>query len=291
MQVADYPPGASYGPRRLQDYEFVWVLRGSAVWTVHDGPPGSASPHSQSLPLTPGRLALARTGTVDSYQWAVREASTHAYVHFALNRPAEVPSADTWPATLSMIEMPILGAVCDYLLDLAGQESDLARTRSDELVRLLLDLFVRGPFEEPRPALPDILVAVSTHVRRVWEVDGMRIVEVPELARAAGLSPGHLFRLFRTHFDCGPARALELLRLARAAALLQRSNATLDEVAAQTGFANAYHFSRRFAAVYACPPGAFRNRGGPVDPWAPVRSAGLLPLAQLVLRSRGTPSG
>ena len=291
MQVADYPRGATYGPRRLQDYEFVWVLRGAAVWTVHDHSTATEPAPPRTLLLNPGQLALARAGTVDSYQWDPSKASSHAYVHFAVASPAELPSPDTWPATRSLMDVPILGAICGYLLDLAGQQSELARARSDELVRLLLDLFVTGPFDEPRPSLPDSLVAVTDHVRQVWDVDGMRIVEVAELAGAAGLSPGHLFRLFRTRFGCGPARALELLRLARAAALLQRSNATLDEVARQTGFANAYHFSRRFAAVYGSPPGAFRSRSLPVDPLSPVRSAGLLPLAQLVLRSREPPNG
>jgi hypothetical protein len=28
--LAVYPPGATFGPRRLQDFEFVWLLQGTA---------------------------------------------------------------------------------------------------------------------------------------------------------------------------------------------------------------------------------------------------------------------
>ena len=32
VQVADYPPGATYGPRTLPNYELLWILHGSALW-------------------------------------------------------------------------------------------------------------------------------------------------------------------------------------------------------------------------------------------------------------------
>ena len=32
--VADYPPGASFGPIRLPDFELVWLLSGTASWHV-----------------------------------------------------------------------------------------------------------------------------------------------------------------------------------------------------------------------------------------------------------------
>src|SRR5436190_7225761 len=30
--VAVYPPGATFGPRQLEDFEFVWLLQGTAEW-------------------------------------------------------------------------------------------------------------------------------------------------------------------------------------------------------------------------------------------------------------------
>ena len=123
-----------------------------------------------------------------------------------------------------------------------------------------------------------------THVWSVWRAEGLRIVPTEELAAAANVSTGHLHHLFRTRYRCGPARALELIRLAQAAAALQRSNASVSEVAGTCGFANPYHFSRRFARTYGSPPGRFRQVEQLTDSLWPVREAGLLPLAKVLLR-------
>lgn len=283
VQVADYPMRTTFGPRRLIDYEFVWILRGSAWWTVRQVAMDDSFVRERRYRLTPGMVALARAGTVDSYLWDDARTSTHAFVHFGIDDPGHLGPEDDWPAIRSTLVAPILDGICAYLLELAGQQSELARSRSDELVRLLLDLFVSGPLEETERSLPGFLVAITDYVRAAWDTGGMRILGVPELADAASISVGHLFRLFRETYGSGPARAFELVRLARAAISLQRSNATISEIAEVSGFANPYHFSRRFAAVYGTPPGTFRSLKYSPDPLKPVRDAGLLPVAHALL--------
>ena len=274
VQVADYAPGADFGPRELQDFEFVWVLRGWAVWTVRHN--SARSP--ENCILRPGTLALACARTVDSYHWDDDTSSTHAYVHFGID-PAVLGPTSGWPATRSMTASQVLGGICDYLLQQATTPSQSARERSDQLLGLLLDLFLHGPLANPEPGLHDYVATTIRAAQRAWSAGGLRILPAAELAAAAGVSPGHLFRVFRAEFGCGPARALELVRLARSAATLQRSNASLAAVAAQHGFANAYHFSRRFSQAYRMPPGTFRALGLGPDPLEPVRRAGLLPFA------------
>src|SRR5678815_3068109 len=43
--VAVYPPGSTWGPRTLPDFELVWILEGDTVWTCngtrHAAPPGT----------------------------------------------------------------------------------------------------------------------------------------------------------------------------------------------------------------------------------------------------------
>jgi AraC family transcriptional regulator len=274
VQVADYAPGADFGPRELHDFEFVWVLRGSAVWAVRHGP----TPAPENCLLRPGALALARAGTVDSYHWDDDITTTHAYVHFGLD-PAELGSTTRWPATRSMTASPVLGGICDYLMQLATTPSRRARERSDQLLGLLLDLFLNGPLADPESVLHDYVKTTIRAAQGAWSAGGLRILPAAELAAAAGVSAGHLFRVFRAELRCGPARALELVRLARSAAMLQRSNASLAAVADQHGFADAYHFSRRFSQAYGMPPGTFRALGLGPDPLEPVRRAGLLQFA------------
>ena len=277
--IADYPAGALFGPRRLDDYEFVWLLRGSATWSIHDvDHSGSVIAHAAHV-LLPNTLALARAGTVDSYHWDDHQLSAHAYVHFRLAKAGGLGPPSRWPATRSLVRGAALAGICSYLLELSGQESAAARSRTDQLIGLLLDLFVNGPFQDPQPNVHPYTAAAQQYVRRVWQAEGPRPIAADELASAVSVSAGHLFRVFRNEYGCGPARALELVRLARSALALQRSNASLSEVAHREGFANAYHFSRRFSTAYRRPPGAYRSLGLGPDPLEPVRKMGLLPFA------------
>ncbi|MET9652194.1 helix-turn-helix transcriptional regulator [Streptomyces sp. NPDC006460] len=116
----------------------------------------------------------------------------------------------------------------------------------------------------------------------MWSRAGFRIFPVEETATAAAVSVGHLHRVFRDAYGWGPARAFELVRLARAVLALQRSNLSLAEIAAEHGFSSPYHFSRRLAATYGTPPGAFRRTQSAADAMWPVRQAGLLPVAHLL---------
>jgi AraC-like DNA-binding protein len=235
--------------------------------------------------LRPGTLALARAFTVDSYHWDPDQVSTHAYLHFELAEPGLSIPEEMWPATRSLVTSPVLSGICDYLLELARIPGGAARARSDQLLGVLLDLFVSGPLGEPEASLHPCVAAVIECVHHAWSSDGPRIMAADELAAASNVSAGHLFRIFRTEYACGPARALELVRLARCAVALQRSNASLAEIARGGGFANAYHFSRRFAQVYGMPPGAYRGLGPGPDPLSAVRAAGLLPIAAPLMSS------
>lgn len=269
--LADYPPGATFGPRRMRDYEFVWLLRGSAVWTVDD---------DQQL-LRPGMLALAQPGVVDQYQWDPDRASTHAYVHFGLTGVDHLRPG--WPTVRSFAALPVLDGICHYLLQLAGDRSPESAARADQLLGLMVDVFVSGPvLSRGHPGLPQIVITIADRVRMDWDRNGIRPISVDQLAGFADVSNGHLHRVFREHVGLAPGRALELIRLARAATTLRRSSASITEVAALTGFANPYHFSRRFSGTYGVPPGRYRQADDVVDPLTPLQDTGLLQLSYLL---------
>ena len=101
------------------------------------------------------------------------------------------------------------------------------------------------------------------HVRDRWDADGLVPVAREELAAAASVSVGHLSRLFRAEHGCGPARALELVRLARGLVLLRSGSMSVKEVGAAVGFADQYHFSHRFRAAFGLSPSAYRAAGPP----------------------------
>jgi AraC-like DNA-binding protein len=284
-QVIDYAPGSNLGPRRLIDFEFVWILSGSATWTIHRGGGLRGPAAGRPLLLRPGTLLLAPSGVVDSFQWDPAQPTRHAWAHFRIDDSARLPDPATWPLVHDLSTVPVLEGICSYLIELSNQPLAAAQPRSAQLLALLLDLVVRGPLaERPLPTAPPLVIAAMDAARRIWQAEGVRLIAVDELARAANVSAGNLYRIFRQHYGCGPAHALELIRLSRAAMMVQRSNASLADVARECGFADAYHLSRRFSAAFGVPPGRYRRDQPTSDPQAPVRDAGLHQVANLLSR-------
>jgi transcriptional regulator GlxA family with amidase domain len=140
--------------------------------------------------------------------------------------------------------------------------------------------------------LPGPVAAALTWALAELEADPRTRISLDGLARAGGVSPKHLCRLFVAAIGQGPMKTVHLVRLERSVNLLARSNQPIQAVADRCGFASPHHFSRSFRRVYGLPPGAFREqlrRGEPATPsplpsqlrlWAETAgSAGLSSLA------------
>jgi AraC family transcriptional regulator len=251
-QVASYPPGAIFGPRRLTDYEFVWVVKGEGRWTTTQN-------RGEELTISPGIVNLARRGSTERYRWTNKGESRHAFVHFQFCSSEPEEGEADWPLRRSLTSNPVLAGLCGYLLDLAASGAAIAQSRTDDVLALLLDLFVAGPLEGElaAPLSPAVLLALE-HVRKVWVGSGMSLVSNSSMARAVNLSTSYLGRLFHDEVGAGPARVIEAARLAKAGMMLQRTNLKIREVSAACGFADEFHLSTRFALHYSMPPGRYR---------------------------------
>ena len=83
-------------------------------------------------------------------------------------------------------------------------------------------------------------------------------LDVPELARAAHLSPAHFSREFRKAFGETPHQYLLTRRLERAAALLRNTDYTVSEVCFTVGLQSVGSFTSSFGRAYGCSPTAYR---------------------------------
>ncbi|WP_162606021.1 helix-turn-helix transcriptional regulator [Jiangella aurantiaca] len=272
--VADYPPGSTFGPRDARTFEFVWLLSGSATWCWDD----------LRVRLTPGTLLLVRPGMRDCFHWDPRRPTRHAYVHFTVTGDA-VGGGAGWPIARDLGGRPDpMGALCKYLLWLGSTCPPGWREQAAETLRLLVLTFLAPPpasSDDASGGLPEPIVAAMSAVRSAWSDGVARPVALDRLAAAAGVSVSTLCRAFQRRFGLGPVAALERLRLARAEPLLWMSNLSLQAIAVQCGFADAYHFSRRFRAVYGLAPSAFRATPPQAAPPSPLEAAGLAALEPL----------
>jgi transcriptional regulator GlxA family with amidase domain len=85
-------------------------------------------------------------------------------------------------------------------------------------------------------------------------------LDVPALARAALMSPGHFSRCFRVAFGETPYSHLMTRRIERAKALLRRGDLTVTEVCFEVGCTSLGSFSSRFTELVGESPSAYRAR-------------------------------
>jgi AraC family transcriptional regulator len=248
--VADYPAGARMPPRVIDDFEFVWMLRGEARLVTED----------VELLLLPGRLLLVPSGVRHAFIWDGRRPSRHGYVHFA---PALADARGAIAVrSRRMTDHDPQAGLCAYLVWLGRDRPPGWKQRVEETLRFLLSLFHSEllPGDEAPAELPAPLRLVVQHLRYEWGQMPLHRIGIDELAASARVSRSYFNRLFRAEYGISAAGALESLRCSRAETLLLRTNMTMGSVARQCGFADLYHFSHRFARRYGLSPSAYRRR-------------------------------
>ncbi len=262
--VAIYPAGASFGPRAMNEYEFVWVIEGNARYTVDD-----------TTHLAPeGSIVLCKPGTRDFFLWDPGRPTKHAFFHFGLTG---IPHAWRRPADWPVVVLPEEG---DTVRVLFKHVVNWSRT-GDSPLRLLsmghiLTAFVLGQSstrELAPQSLPEPVDLALKHLKRRMESDPAGAIDLEELADAAFVTPEHLCRLFKSATGKSPAQTVRLARLDRAATFLARSNYSINEIAELCGFASPFHFSRRFKEAFGQSPRAARKA---------IHAGALPPLSRLL---------
>jgi AraC-like DNA-binding protein len=251
MGVATYPPGASFGPRVLTDWEFIWLIEGNAVYT-HEG---------QALDVPQDSVILCRPGRSEHFQWDPVRRTRHAYLHFSVQDPYEcLPPEASWPLVRPLWSSDDLMATLFRHILTWGKSEDQELLSMD--VAHLLTVFFSGQSAVgfvQRETWPEAVELACLHIHDRLEADCAAPITLAELARAVHVSGAHLCRLFKASMGESPAKVVCLLRLERAAALLLRSNFSIRKIAEIYGFANPYHFSDRFKQEFGMSPRAMRQ--------------------------------
>lgn len=255
--VVTYPPGATFGPRVLTDYEFVWLLAGHAEYEIRTS--SGATKHD----LPPHSILLCRPGVTDAFRWDPKQPTRHAFVHFDVEHlPAHLPRPATWPyvRALPAAESDVLRPVFRHLLTWYGKSIDPYLQQLS--LRHLLAAFVSGVIETheaPRDRLPEPVERAMTLIYQRLDADPAAPILLADLVDAACVTANHLCRVFKKSTGRSPIETVWLAKLDRAASLVVHSNFSMKEIAAMFGFTDQFHLSKRFKQAYGLAPAHLRT--------------------------------
>lgn len=250
--IATYPPGATYGPRTLSDWEFVWLIEGNAAYTRG----------RETLEVAPGSVILCRPGEPETFRWDQNSPTRHAYLHFTLRDPYEsLPPDSSWPLVRPLWSTDDLMATLFRHILTWSKSEDLELLRLD--VAHLMAVFFSGQSAVgfvQREKWPEAVELAYLYMNDRLTADSAAAISLGEIAEAVHVTPEHLCRLFKKTIGTSPGRVAGLIRLELAAALLLRSNFSISKIAEIYGFATPYHFSERFKQEFGVSPRAMRLR-------------------------------
>lgn len=224
--------------------------------------------------LRPGEALLVPPGTVHGYADAVEAEVCWLFCCFHFPDPAAWSELHRTPVRLPARTGDDLAAMLgDHFLD--ADRGKRRTPHSQRLVALRLHLALEslhatrlaaaapsGADEEK--ALPEASHAfvqrVVAHVRDHL-TDHLSIASI---ARAVGVSPGHLRNEFHRLAGSSIGRYIRAARIRHACILLDTTDLGLSEIGRRCGYESIFSFSRAFKADKGIPPTAYRKALKPV---------------------------
>ena len=129
--------------------------------------------------------------------------------------------------------------------------------RESRLLTVLVAVVRRHAAERPPARATGMEPRAVTWAREFLEANAAEEVSLAQLAEVAGLSPFHLARVFREAVGLPPHAYLDQVRVERAKRLLA-AGLPIARAAADVGFADQSHLTRRFKRLVGVTPGQYR---------------------------------
>jgi len=241
-----YAPGGTCGPRVQRDYQLVVLVEGGATVEVDGG----------RREIGTGQAGLFLPGGRELFTFAPDRRSHHTWCAVHPNLvPAEVAeacrrAAPVLPVTRRLEQLIELG------LSLPLTAGTQAHGLLDALGLAALQAFLFTDTRQERRATdePDALRRALAWLGE----SGHEAVDLPALARVAGVSPAQLVKLFKRHLGTTPIRYVWETRTRRGVQLLRETGLTVGEVAHRCGFQTPFHFSRWCKELHGLAPRALR---------------------------------
>lgn len=209
--------------------------------------------------LCPGTLFSYGPGIAHEITSDPREPLVKYFVDFAGHEAgAKLKQFDLAPGSVGRVFAPgEIQGIYDALID-----NGLRGTRfSPQLCVTLLEYLLLKMAESLMPAEAAQTPAFATYqrCRQHIQTHHARLRTLGQIAKECHVDPAYLCRLFGRYDHQTPYQFLVRLKMNLAAQRLQNPGTLVKQVAAELGFADAFHFSRTFKKVLGLAPEAFRR--------------------------------
>ncbi|NBD25272.1 helix-turn-helix transcriptional regulator [Paenibacillus glycinis] len=267
-------------PRRIiYDYEFIYIVRGSALFTLGEEETQLKAGDLHVIPpLTPNACRVPEGGSFAYYachfdllyMGLELDFSDDVYVRVDYANLPEVPVQE------ELLERPVQ-TFADF--ELPAFVRTVASHKYGERFADLLALFERRPFgyqARMRACLLDIvgLLLEETHTAEGIRQDsphkpmitemiailhggGEPEAELELVVRRYGMTPKYARALFKQATGLSWTRYLTGLRMERAKELLREGGLSIAEIAERCGYEDLHYFSRLFKKLEGLPPRAY----------------------------------
>ena len=243
-----YSTGGRFGPRVQHDYQLLVMVEGQVEITV-DG---------ATRKMVAGQMGLLLPGMQEGFYFQDVVKSHHTWCAI---RPSLVPAELAEGCQRAASVLP-LSRRFDQLIEVGLALPLTTGTQAHELIDALglaaLQAYLFTDTRQYHRATdePDALRRVLAWLGQAGEAK----VDLPILAKAAGVSSAQLVKLFKLHLGTTPLRYVWEMRTRRGAQLLRETGLTVGEVAFRCGFQTPFHFSRWVKQLYGVSPKDFRSR-------------------------------
>jgi AraC-like DNA-binding protein len=216
-------------------------------------------------PISPWSLFIVHPGEVHSNRVTVGEACDYRTLNVAseLMRQVAAGAAGREYGVLPFFPTAVLletSLLCRFLrlheiFEHAASPLERESVLLDTLGHFVERYAQTAPPPRPEGREPGAVARAREYLEAHYAAD----VRLADLSRLTGLTPYHLNRVFSRTLGLPPHAFQTQVRILHATRLLRlgRPPAT---VAAETGFADQSHFTRRFKTTVGVTPGAYRQR-------------------------------
>lgn len=252
--------GALPDPRR---FDYVVVAGGQLPWSL-DVPARVLAylreAHAAGAcvaGICTGSFVLARAGLLDGRSCAVH--IEHRAQLEALFPRVRARTDQVFIRDGNVLTCPGGTAAIDLATALISHHC--GRSRAVKSLTSLLVERHRAAFTMPPRSFAHLATCGNRTVEQAVEIME-RHLEAPfalaSLAATLHVSPRELSRAFARHAGCTAGAVWRRMRLDHARWMLLSTSRSVTEIAVETGFADAAHFSRWFRRAFGLPPSAFR---------------------------------